>query len=155
VHFRLHLQFAFGTSLALIPIEILWDVFAKAAIRLGRDDVWYMFAFWALSVFLPAFICSMASVILNDDGILGTVTLEVKITVAVFSFLALLNRLGTVLCSLLLYWSFDLPQYTVLQRIISGSRVGGFNRSRIQQPKNKQRLDHKLRCNPLQRQRLQ
>lgn len=72
--------------------------------------------------------------VLHENNVLGTATPEVLATVAVFSALALANRVGTVVCSVLLLNSFGSPQYPALQRLISGSRVSGFQRSRLRAP---------------------
>ena len=125
--------FAFGASIALVPIEIAWDALAKLAIK--KADPYYVYVFWALSVFLPVFICSMAWDVTHDNGALTDATSEVLVTVAVFSALALVNRVGTVVSSVFLFRAFNSPQFPVLQRILSGSRVGEFQRSRLRQPR--------------------
>lgn len=127
--------FAFGASIALVPIEIAWDALAKLAIK--KADPYYVYVFWALSVFLPVFICSMAWDVTHDNGALTDATSEVLVTVAVFSALALVNRVGTVVSSIFLFRAFSSPQFPVLQRILSGSRVGEFQRSRLRQPGRK------------------
>ena len=129
-------QFAFGANIALIFIEIAWDYFAKAAVRLA--DPYYMYSFWVLSIFLPVFICSlMWDYFAQNDNVFGTATLEVLVTVAVFSLLAIVNRVGTVICSVMLYGQFESPQYPALQRMLSGSRLKEFHRGRQREPPEK------------------
>lgn len=77
--------------------------------------------------------------VLHENNVLGTATPEVLATVAVFSALALANRVGTVVCSVLLLYAFSAPQYPALQRLISGSRVSSFQRSRLRAPQQQQR----------------
>jgi uncharacterized membrane protein len=143
-------RFAFGANIALVMVEVAWEVTGIFGVR--KKDPWWLYAFWLLSLFLPMFIVSMAYDYWTENNVLRDATTEVSITVGVFALLGVLNRILTVIFSALLYAAFDQPEYAAVQRIIISGRAA-FNRSRVKRPRPPRRQfaqgDASVIANPL------
>jgi len=122
--------YALGANLFMFVIEIAWEVLGDTAIK--TEDEYRLYVFWALSLFLPVFIVSIAVDVLNGDETLlqGAGSASVRATIAAMAALALLNRAATVAVSVVLYRQFG-PGYVGLRRIIDGDRRSKFNRHRV------------------------
>lgn len=123
-------QYTLGANVALIAIEGLWEWLGDTGVK-GENDT-RMYLFWGLSVFLPSFIVNVAIDAFTDNSILRLAsTPAVRITIGVFGLLAVVNRILTVGCSILLYRAFGTERYAGLRRIFEGGRMQKFGRGRM------------------------
>lgn len=122
--------YALVVNALLFVVEIAWDRTGDEGIK--REDSYLLFIFWALSLFLPVFIITVAADVVTDNILLVEAkSPNVKFTILVMAVLTLLNRVATVAVSALLYRSFGEP-YQGLKRLIgSGDRKTLFNRHRV------------------------
>jgi hypothetical protein len=127
----------------LFLVELAWEWAGARAVN--REDERAMYAFWALSTCLPAFIIGLAADYFDGGAALFNEppSLSVEITIAVFALLTLANRAVTCVCSVILFRKFG-EQYRGLRAIIEGGRLAKFDRQRVAKrergaldPKNK------------------
>lgn len=121
------LKISMGINIFLFAVELAWEFFGSRGIE--QEEPVYVYAFWACSSLLPVFLINLA--IDNEVGsgdLLSNATSSVRLAVYVFCALCILNRIITVVCSVLLYRSFG-PDYVGLKVIIAGKPQ--FNRLRV------------------------
>jgi len=112
---------------ALLAVtELVWDRVGVHAIKKG--DEWAVYMFWALSLILPMYVSSVAFVSFDNDnayfdelrrGQDGSERPDRLTKVAVLAIACVLNRISTVVVSLLLYQDFGSDKYKALQRLFS------------------------------------
>jgi hypothetical protein len=125
-------EIAIGINISLFAVELAWERLGVLGVR--SENALMLYFFWAFSFGLPGFILY---VLLNKDHLFNLILdpkfgdrfVEVQVTIAVMAVLAVLNRVATVVCSVLLYVNFG-PNYVGLRRIIMSDRRSKFNRKR-------------------------
>lgn len=123
-------EIVLGINIALFAIEIIWERIGIYAIR--NENAYLLYLFWFLSFGLPSFIIF---IVVNTfqgstDLLLAYGDEEwVLRTIGFMAMLSIINRIITVVCSVLLYINFG-PNYVGLRRIIVSDRRSKFNRSR-------------------------
>jgi hypothetical protein len=117
---------ALSVNCVLFIIELAWERLGDSGIK--GEEPKALFGFWALSGALPiCIILSTIDVISNGtNGLFGDASWSVRATIVVMGILAIVNRVATVVCSVLLFRNFG-PNYVGLRRIIMGDRKGKFN----------------------------
>lgn len=129
-------KLAFGLNIALFVVEIAWERLGSVGVRIesrGR-----MIGFWALSVFLPAFLIWVAVSGGQGQSLIALVSSSRSMlaTMAIFAAISILNRAVTVALSIGLYRDFG-EQYRGLRRLLEGpDRLRRFNRGRLQAPRS-------------------
>jgi hypothetical protein len=109
---------AFSINIALFITEVAWDILGSRAVKTRSAQL--MYAFWTLSIFLPAFIVNVAVDAFTVNNLFLQVThTSVRVTIGLFGVLALLNRALTVVLSVLLYRRFDDADYAQLQDLLA------------------------------------
>jgi hypothetical protein len=119
---------ALGLNVALFVIELAWERIGEKAIC--EENEIYMYMFWALSLFLPAFVVNIAIDYFSKNALLASAEhASVIVTIGIFGILTVINRLLTVICSIILYRSFG-EKYQGLRRLLAGDRLLRFGRGR-------------------------
>jgi hypothetical protein len=117
-------QFVLGANIALFIIEIVWEILGDQAIK--TEDTFKLYIFWILSIFLPIFIINVGIDYYTDNALLSlNGSPSILITILIFAILAIINRIATVWCSVMLFRSFGEP-YRPLRRIFEGGRMSKF-----------------------------
>lgn len=130
-------SYALITNLLLFVVELLWERLGDWGVK--GENACCLVGFWSLSVLLPTFIIGICVdvVMSGDQGVPSLLDLaygkSVEFTIATMAVAAILNRIATVVCSVILYANFG-PNYVGLRRIIMSDRKGKFNRSRQRGP---------------------
>jgi hypothetical protein len=119
---------AVGANASLALLELAWEWVGERAVR--KEDRCCMWVFWLLSLALPSFIIGVAVDSYTTNILLPLAQGSVRDTIAVMAALALVNRVGTVVCSIVLYRRFG-ADYRGLRRILEGDRVRQFKRGRV------------------------
>ena len=124
---------ALAANIALFALEIVWERLGDRGIK--GEEPRALYAFWALSPLLPAFIVAVAADTFASNaspcgdqlgGLLARATkCSLRTTIAIMGVLAILTRVATVVCSVVLYLNFG-PNYIGLRRIIMGDRKSKF-----------------------------
>lgn len=122
--------YALVVNALLFLVELAWERLGDEGIK--REDTYLLYVFWALSLFLPVFIATVAADVVTEGILLVEAkSPNVKYTILIMAVLTLMNRAATVAVSVLLYRSFG-EQYQGLKRLIgSGDRKTLFNRHRV------------------------
>jgi hypothetical protein len=122
-------EIAVGLNVALFAVELVWERLGVIGVR--NENAPLLYAFWAMSWLLPAFIIYVAlNAYVNDQLLVFAKLPSVQVTIAIMAGLAILNRVATVAVSILLFTKFG-PEYVGLRRIIMSDRHGKFNRGRV------------------------
>lgn len=121
-------QIAMGINVVMFIIELVWERLGDYAIT--QENVMALCGFWALSIFLPAFLINIAIDYIRHGNLLRDAnTTSIQATIFVFAGICIANRIVTVICSYLLYRSFG-ERFKGVRRILS-SDGQIFDRSRV------------------------
>jgi hypothetical protein len=128
--FQLSSPVQFGINLFLILIEVAWHHHGWTGARLASWEL--MCIFWILSIFLPLFLVSVTiDVASNTLPLLAGQDPAVLAIVAFVAATALLNRIVTVVLSVLIYRDFG-PDWDQVRAILNRG-VDPFRKGRLRQ----------------------
>jgi hypothetical protein len=117
--------YAMIANLFVFVIEIIWERLGDSAVKTENEISMYIY--WALSIFLPAFIVNIGIEVFAGNLLTGATDSVVRGTIAAFALLAIINRVGTVICTIILFRDFGTTKYAGLKRILAnGSRIARF-----------------------------
>lgn len=77
----------------------------------------YMYTFWTLSIFLPAFLINVA--VEHEDLLVYATQSNIRLTIYIFACITFANRIVTVALSVVLFRNFG-DRYKGLRRILEG-----------------------------------